>query len=630
MRSQHLRPARPRQMSGPGGALRPARPPSGLSPSSLSAVRCTIAAGFVVLATGVWFWATSEIAGWSSMHEWPRIGLSALFEAVSQLPGHPGDPGMAWSGTPSAELASVRPVAYYLWAAAVAFGGAALASAALVALRRRMLRRAVRQRVVPQRGSPGASLRRYRASLRRYQAFGGLPSPMSSRRSYHGARWARTIDVQSLAVSPRKTGRRLVLGHRAGIGGGLVATEERHSVLVIGPTQSGKTTGLAIPAILEWDGPVVATSVKDDLAATTLAWRSRLGTCSVFDPTRSCALAPTTNWSPLSACTTWADAQKMAVWLVESTPGKRGLTDAAFWYTAAAKQLAPLLLAAEFASMGMSDVVRWTETGDFDEPRNLLALAGHDAAALSLSACANRDERIRSSVTTTLETVLIPFADPGVVASTATSEIDIDGLLESSGTLYLCGPSHEQARVAGLFSALVSLVVARAVERVRALGRSLDPPLLVVLDEAANIAPIADLDTLASTAAGLGVQLMTVCQDLAQLAARYDTERARTIANNHRAKLLLAGVSDLGTLDMMSGLAGEQAIQETTITQDRRGGRTTRSTSTAYRRLAPPDRLRRVPPGSAVLVYGHLPPVELRLRPWYTDRKLARMVDAPG
>ena len=43
----------------------------------------------------------------------------------------------------------------------------------------------------------------------------------------------------------------------------------------------------------------------------------------------------------------------------------------------------------------------------------------------------------------------------------------------------------------------------------RGQARPLDPPLLVVLDEAANIAPLAELDGLAATCAGHGVQLLT-------------------------------------------------------------------------------------------------------------------------
>jgi hypothetical protein len=33
-------------------------------------------------------------------------------------------------------------------------------------------------------------------------------------------------------------------------------------------------------------------------------------------------------------------------------------------------------------------------------------------------------------------------------------------------------------------------------------------------------------------------------------------------------------------------------------------------------------------PGSAVLVYGNLLPVRLRLRPWFSDRRLTRLVKA--
>ena len=69
--------------------------------------------------------------------------------------------------------------------------------------------------------------------------------------------------------------RRLTLGR---IDGHLIAAEPRESVIVIGPTQSGKTTGFAIPAILEWQGPVLATSIKSDLLNDTYAARSTIPT----------------------------------------------------------------------------------------------------------------------------------------------------------------------------------------------------------------------------------------------------------------------------------------------------------------------------------------------------------------
>jgi type IV secretory pathway TraG/TraD family ATPase VirD4 len=88
--------------------------------------------------------------------------------------------------------------------------------------------------------------------------------------------------------------------------------------------------------------------------------------------------------------------------------------------------------------------------------------------------------------------------------------------------------------------------------------------------------------------------------------------------------VLLSGVSDLTTLDLVSGLVGERPVREVSFTHDLRGGRRTRSVSTVLRRLAPTDELRRVPPGQGILVYGHLPPVRLRLRPWFANRRLRR------
>jgi type IV secretory pathway TraG/TraD family ATPase VirD4 len=88
--------------------------------------------------------------------------------------------------------------------------------------------------------------------------------------------------------------------------------------------------------------------------------------------------------------------------------------------------------------------------------------------------------------------------------------------------------------------------------------------------------------------------------------------------------LILTGVSDLSTLDLLSGLAGDQMVREDTFTHSFRDGARTRSTATAVRRLIPADQLRRIPPGEGVLVYGHLPPVNVRLRPWYSDRELRR------
>lgn len=107
----------------------------------------------------------------------------------------------------------------------------------------------------------------------------GLLRLQRPKRPADSAEWATSRDLRELHVSGPQRGR-LVLGRQANQ---LLAAEPRASVMVVAPAQSGKTTGLAVPSILEWDGPVLATSIKGDLAHDTIAARSQQG--DVYFPT---------------------------------------------------------------------------------------------------------------------------------------------------------------------------------------------------------------------------------------------------------------------------------------------------------------------------------------------------------
>jgi type IV secretion system protein VirD4 len=299
-----------------------------------------------------------------------------------------------------------------------------------------------------------------------------------------------------------------------------------------------------------------------------------------------------------------------------------GLDDAAFWYATAEKLIAPLLFAAAQGGLCIGDVVRWVDTEEVDEVLAILDRAGVPEAVRAAEASFGREERQRSSIYTTAETVLSAFADPDLAAAAADGRLDPAALVAGgSDTLYLVAPTHEQARLRSVFVAIVRLALEAAFTASSRAGRPLDPPLLVVLDEAANIAPLADLDAVASTAASHGVQLVTVFQDLAQLEGRYGA-RAATVVNNHRAKVICSAISDPATLERFSALIGEEErpVDSTSIEAT---GAVTRGTTTAPRRLAAPDWLRRLSPGEALVVYAHLPPVIVALRPFFADAVLA-------
>ncbi|MGA7304303.1 MAG: type IV secretory system conjugative DNA transfer family protein, partial [Rhodothermales bacterium] len=238
--------------------------------------------------------------------------------------------------------------------------------------------------------------------------------------------------------------------------------------------------------------------------------------------------------------------------------------------------------------------------------------AADEDAKRAWRATLGREERQRSSVYTTTEVIVSAFADERVRSQTEDPSYTPPRLLDKrKNTLYLCAPLQEQERLHPLFSMLVQELLSYAYEKAAIKG-ALDPPLLLLLDEAANIAPIPDLDAIASTGAGEGIQLLSVFQDMAQVGTVYG-KRAATIVNNHRAKMFGAGISDRETLEYISRVAGSAEFEQRSRSRAERGRRSMTEGDT-YRDLAPANVVREHKPGSALLMYGALPMAKLDLR----------------
>jgi type IV secretion system protein VirD4 len=429
------------------------------------------------------------------------------------------------------------------------------------------------------------------------------------------AKWATSADLAELRVRRPDRGR-ITLGYHRRT---LIAAEERASVMVVGPTQSGKTTGLVVPAMSEWDGPVLATSIKTDVLHQTLARRAELGEARVFDPTQATSLGHAV-WSPLTASTTWTGARRTAAALlgVGDHSAARSADDA-FWRPAGARYLAALLYAATKAmDLTMADILHWIATAQFDEPTRLLDgsnQSGSTAAVDAIQSVKGSDHRFASSLLQTIATALDAWQEPQVAGATmGESRISADWLLSGANTLYVVAPANDQRRLSGLFAALVSHIVAGAYERSAKTGRPIDPALLLALDEVANIAPLPNLDEIASTGPGQGVHLLCVLQNISQAYDRWGRDRAETIIANHRARLFCSGIGDRATLDYLRGTLGEEEIARISSQQRSIATPGSKTRSTEHRPLATPHRVRQADRSSSLLVYGRLAPAWITLR----------------
>ena len=540
-------------------------------------------------------WVAGGLAMLFSRHGWHEVPLSGSPALMLGILKHPRDIRLAW---PAKYRNLLGPTfSLYCFVLLVLMSAFALILYSKSAL-------------VKKKKGASATL------LKRSKAF-GLPK---STKDNHAATWATRGEIKNLVVGKNISGR-LILGK---VNSKLIATEVNQSVLITGPTQSGKTSGLAIPAILEWQGPLIATSVKTDLIRDTYNLRRSLGEVFVYDPTGVSGL-PRSSWSPLSFSLTWAGALAMAAGLCQQAKNSGGgMEDAGFWYATAEKLIAPLLYAAANTGATMEEVLRWIDIGEEEEPFKILESLGNNQAMRAAIASFSREERQKSSIYTTAETVLAAFSDP--IVSGVSGRTDFTPEQFTSGkanTLYLVSPSHFQQRLQSVFVAIVKTIINGALEESARRSKALDPALLLVLDEAANIAPLDNLDSLASIAAGHGIQLLTIFQDISQVESRYGTRWA-TVVNNHRAKIICSSIADPKTLEHFSTIIGETDRDVASRSYDG-AGNWTNSISQQSKRLAPMDYLRRIEPEHAVLIYGHLPPVLMRLRPFYKDRDLRQL-----
>lgn len=423
-----------------------------------------------------------------------------------------------------------------------------------------------------------------------------------------GSRWAGAKDIQTLQVhraDPSCKGRILVGSWH----GRAIAALPEQSLLVVGPTRSGKTTQLAVPNIVHWKGPVLAASVKADLFYETLEARKAKGPVLTTGSLAVCGGSPRT-WSPIKASQSWDDAVATAELMTSSTRPVSSSGDAEFWYSLARKLLAPLLLAAALLGEELSSVASWVDEASPERALEALSAAGTWEALQWAKASWNRDSRQLGSVLATAESVLGPFCDPSLQRGLG-GHLDPSSLLSGRGTLYVLMQSGSQRRLAPYVMALVRSVLTKAFSLSQAQALPLNPPLLVVLDEAAQMAPLQDLDEVAATAAGHGVLLVTIFQDLSQIRARWG-ERWPTILNNHQAKLFLGGATDPLTLEVASSMAGVEETTSWSTTLDKARGKAVTS-SLVQRPLLPPEALRGASFGQAVGFFGHLPPLWLRL-----------------
>jgi type IV secretion system protein VirD4 len=282
--------------------------------------------GIGAIGTGaVGHWLVANLATLLAHRRRLHVTVGEAAAALGRLADHWGDPRRAWPEPAASQLPG--PVVYWISIVIVAGALIGLAVAAFM-LRSRRHEPADKRRRVGVATQPRLARTR---DLR----------PLLTRQPEPGrfvlARWRRRYLSTEADMHRRRRG-------------------VRGAVIVFGPSQSGKTTGLTM-GVEAWDGPAIVSSVKTDLMRATLAARQDMGDVKVFDPVGISGLT-TATWTPLGAARDLRGALAAAQILARASGD--GPVNDRFWRGQAEQLIACMLwTAANTEGHSMANVVKW-------------------------------------------------------------------------------------------------------------------------------------------------------------------------------------------------------------------------------------------------------------------------------
>ncbi|MFE7596858.1 type IV secretory system conjugative DNA transfer family protein [Streptomyces sp. NPDC057494] len=285
----------------------------------------------------------------------------------------------------------------------------------------------------------------------------------------------------------------------------------------------------AVQAVLDAEGPVLVVTSDPAVWSSTKDARGKLGPVLVHDTGHLCDTPARLHWSPSEQCEDPAVAQERAIALLAPVRPHSRL-DAATADTAETL-LRCWLHAAAVDGRPFRQVHRWAQGAGAHEPVRILRShpkAASGLAGLLESALTAHPEsrRLAQELTARALAALSSIHIREACVPNRTDSLALASFLAEGGTLYVVGEAIEDPRTHPGAMPLLTALAASVVEHGRRMaarssdGR-LDPPLTLVLDDVAAVAPLPQLPELLTTGHTQGLPTLALMRSEEQARSRW-------------------------------------------------------------------------------------------------------------
>ncbi|MGW7285336.1 type IV secretory system conjugative DNA transfer family protein [Streptomyces sp. NPDC054847] len=285
----------------------------------------------------------------------------------------------------------------------------------------------------------------------------------------------------------------------------------------------------AVQALLDAEGPALVVTSDPTVWADTKDARAKLGPVLVYDPGHLCDTPDRLHWSPTTHCEDDRTAAARAA-AVLAPVRPRALIDATMADTAETL-LRCWLHAAAVDGRPFRQVHRWAQGTGAHEPVRILRTHPKATAGLAgflesaLTAHPERREvaqQLAIRALSALSSVHIREA----CTPNRTDSLALESFVNEAGTLYVVGEPIEDPHTHPGAMPLLTALAADVVEHGRRMaarssdGR-LDPPMTLVLDDVAAVAPLPRLPELVATGQDQGLPTLALLRSPEQARARW-------------------------------------------------------------------------------------------------------------
>lgn len=395
---------------------------------------------------------------------------------------------------------------------------------------------------------------------------------MATRRDERAVETAASQFAQRVAVQSPEPG---VMCGRSTRSRQLVYAPWEHLHLDIWGIGRGKTTSRVVPAILRAPGAVISTSNKPEVMVKTRLPRSQLGETWVFDPQDIAGEQPTWWWNPLRNLRSLTEAEELAEVLAEAKiEDKQKAQEDSFFEPKGRKLLALAFYAAAISGRPITDVYLWLADPRDTTMEDIFAQYAPSDSLMSTALAATRrlPDKTRDSIYASAELYVDWLLDDRVVrwitAGTGRKEFTPEEFVRSRDTLYLISRKGKGS-ASQLTTALTARVMRIAEDYATSLpdGR-INPPMMAVLDEVANVCRWRQLPEMYSHYRSRGIVLMTFLQSWSQGVQLWGQEGMKVLWDAATCKIYGGGSGEAEFLKLVSDTVGEWEAPTRTANSD--------------------------------------------------------------